>query len=91
MKTPQDKNEGIDRQFDAKGGRLAKLESPDKPSKQHGSLDAVIATSGLLVVVALAIVFSAHLSPNQRAGFAGGVLGGAAGLLVGYGVGRVRK
>ena len=70
---------------------MAKLESPDKPSKQHRSLDAVIVTSGLLVVVALAIVFSAQLCPNQRAGFAGGVLGGSAALLVGYGVGRARK
>ena len=91
MAAPQDDNEGIDPQSHAKGGKLAKLETSDKPSKQHGSLDAVTATSGLLVVVALAIVFSAQLSPNQRAGFAGGVLGGAAGLLVGYGVGRVRR
>ena len=57
---------------------------------RHQSLDAVVATSGLLVVVALAIVFGGRLNVTQRAALTGGFLGGAAGLLIGYGVGRIR-
>ena len=60
-----------------------------KPPGKHQSLDAVVATSGLLVVVALAIVFGGRLNATQRAALTGGVLGGAVGLLVGYGVGWV--
>ena len=60
-----------------------------KPSGKHQSLDAVVATSGLLVVVALAIVFGGRLNVTQRAALTAGVLGGAAVLLVGYGVGRI--
>lgn len=63
---------------------------PITQDQKGGSLDAVIATSGLLVVLALAIVFGGQLKPQQRAALTGGVLGGAAGLLVGYGVGRFR-
>ena len=50
----------------------------------------MVATSGLLVVVAIAIVFGGRLNVTQRAALSGGVLGGAAGLLVGYVVGRIR-
>jgi len=50
----------------------------------------VIATSGLLVVVAFAIVFGERLNVIQRAALSGGVLGGATELLVGYVVGRIR-
>ena len=41
-------------------------------------------------MVALAIVFGGRLNDSQRAALTGGVLGGAGGLLVGYGVGRIR-
>ena len=57
---------------------------------KHQCFDAVVATSGLLVVIALAIVFGGRLNVTQRAALSGGVLGGAGGLLVGYGVGRIR-
>jgi len=60
-----------------------------KPPGKYQSLDAVVATSGLLVVVALAIVFGGRLNATQQAALTGGVLGGAAVLLVGYGVGWV--
>ena len=72
-----------------KGVALRGYEPSGKTTK-HQSLDAVLATSGLLVVVALAIVFGGRLNVTQRAALTGGVLGGAAGLLVGYGVGRIR-
>ena len=73
-----------------KADDLTEDQKPDNPAKKHRSLDAVIATSGLLVGVAFAIVFGGRLNFTQRAALSGGVLGGAAGLLVGYVVGRIR-
>ena len=80
----QDEINRIERELDQQAGKLK------KPPGKHQSLDAVVATSGLLVVVALAIVFGGRLNVTQRAALTGGVLGGAAGLLVGYVVGRIR-
>ena len=79
----------IERELDQQRGTLKKPQPLGK-TKKHQSLDAVVATSGLLVVVAFAIVFGGRLNVTQRAALTGGVLGGAAGLLVGYGVGRIR-
>ncbi|MAF40339.1 MAG: hypothetical protein CL859_00545 [Cyanobium sp. ARS6] len=90
MAGPHDQTNRIERDLETKGGKLAKDQKPDNPAKKHRSLDAVIATSGLLVVVAFAIVFGGRLNVTQRAALSGGVLGGAAGLLVGYVVGRIR-
>ena len=84
MAGPDDEINRIVREVDKQAGKLK------KPPAKHQSLDAVVATSGLLVVVALAIVFGGRLNVTQRAALTGGVLGGAAGLLVGYGVGRIR-
>ena len=89
MGTPHDEINRIERELDQQAGKLKKPQPSDK-TKKHQSLDAVVATSGLLVVVALAIVFGGRLNVTQRAALTGGVLGGAAGLLVGYGVGRIR-
>lgn len=90
MAGPHDQINRIERDLETKGGKLAKVQQSDNPAKKHRSLDAVIATSGLLVVVAFAIVFGGRLNVTQRAALSGGVLGGAAGLLVGYVVGRIR-
>ena len=90
MAGPHDQTNRIERDLETKGGKLAKGQQSGKPAKKHRSLDAVIATSGLLVVVAFAIVFGGRLNVTQRAALSGGVLGGAAGLLVGYVVGRIR-
>ena len=89
MAAPHDEINRIERELDQQGGTLKKPQ-PSGKTKKHQSLDAVVATSGLLVVVALAIVFGGRLNVTQRAALTGGVLGGAAGLLVGYGVGRIR-
>ena len=90
MAGPHDEINRIERELDQEAGKLKKPQSSGKPTKKHQSLDAVVATSGLLVVVAIAIVFGGRLNVTQRAALSGGVLGGAAGLLVGYGVGRIR-
>ena len=54
------------------------------------SLDAVLVTAVLLFVVAAALVFAGQLKPNQRMQLTAGSIGGAIGLLTGYGVGRLR-
>ena len=89
MGTSHDEINRIERELDQQAGKLKKPQPSGKTTK-HQSFDAVVATSGLLVVVALAIVFGGRLNVTQRAALTGGVLGGAAGLLVGYGVGRIR-
>ena len=54
------------------------------------SLDAVLVTALLLFVVAAALVFAGRLSPTQRMQLTAGSIGGAVGLLLGYGAGRLR-
>ncbi len=54
------------------------------------SLDAVLITAVLLFVVAAALVFAGQLKPDQRMQLTAGSIGGAIGLLTGYGVGRLR-
>ena len=54
------------------------------------SLDAVLVTALMLFVVAAALVFAGRLSPTQRMQLTAGSVGGAVGLLLGYGVGRLR-
>ena len=54
------------------------------------SLDAVLVTALLLFVVAAALVFAGRLRPTQRMQLTAGSVGGAVGLLLGYGVGKLR-
>ncbi len=81
--------EMIRRDLDPDQDELKTHQQSNKPVKKGGSLEAVFAASGSLLVGGLAIVFSSQRSTNKRAALTGGVLGGAAGLLVGYGVGRL--
>ena len=62
---------------------------PAKPDKGK-SFDAVLVTAVLLFVVAAALVFAGRLSTPQRQQLTAGSVGGAIGLLIGYGVGRLR-
>ena len=66
MAAPHDEINRIERELDQQAGKLKKAQPSGKTSK-HQSLDAVVATSGLLVVVALAIVFGGRLNVTQRA------------------------
>ena len=80
----------IERELDANeppGGK-----PPVKRGGESGnrSLDAVLVTALLLFVVAAALVFAGRLSPTQRMQLTAGSVGGAVGLLLGYGVGRLR-
>ena len=54
------------------------------------SLDAVLVTALLLVAVAASLVFADQLSKTQRMQLTAGSVGGAVGLLLGYGVGKLR-
>ena len=54
------------------------------------SLDAVLVTALLLFVVSAVPVFADRLSSTQCMQLTAGPIGGAVGLLLGYGVGRLR-
>ena len=58
--------------------------------ENNKSLDAVLLTALLLFAVSAVLVFAGRLSTNQRMQLSVGSIGGALGLLVGYGVGKVR-
>ena len=60
-----------------------------KPEKSK-SLDAVLVAAVLLFAISAALVIAGQLRPNQRMQLTAGSIGGAVGLLVGYGVGKVR-
>ena len=62
---------------------------PAKPDKDK-SFDAELVTAVLLFVVASALVFAGRLSAPQRQQLTAGSVGGAIGLLIGYGIGRLR-
>ena len=57
---------------------------------RNRSLDAVLVTALLLVAVAASLVFADQLSKTQRMQLTAGSVGGAVGLLLGYGVGKLR-
>ena len=75
--------------MDQQAGKL-KNPQPSEKTTKHQSLDAMVAASGLFVVVALDTGFGGSLNVTYRAALTRGDLGGAAGLLVGYSVGRIR-
>ena len=89
----------IERELDANeppGGKPpAKRGGGQGGEEQRGksdnrSLDAVLVTALLLFVVAAALVFAGQLNKPQRMQLTAGSVGGAVGLLLGYGVGRLR-
>ena len=89
----------IERELDAneppEGKPPAKRGGGQRGEEQRGksgnrSLDAVLVTALLLFVVAAALVFAGLLSSTQRMQLTAGSVGGAVGLLLGYGVGRLR-
>ena len=69
-------------------GRGGRGGQAGKPSNK--SLDAVLVTVLVLFVVSAALVFAGRLTENQRMQLTAGSVGAAVGLLIGYGVGRLR-
>ena len=85
----------IERELDANnppGGKppVKRGDGQTGPPNTDRSFDAVLVAAVLLFVVAAALVFAGRLSPNQRMQLTAGSVGGAVGLLLGYGVGRLR-
>jgi len=84
----------IERELDAtnppRGKPPVKRGGGQSGKSGNRSLDAVLVTALLLFVVAAALAFAGRLSPTQRMQLTSGSVGGAVGLLLGYGVGRLR-
>ena len=90
----------IERELDAKG------QPPVKPPKsrsgkggngdnggehpKHHHLDAVLVGAVLLAGIGLTFWVGEKLSPRQKIQLSAGTIGGAAGLLIGYGIGRIK-
>ena len=64
--------------------------SPDEPSSNN-HLDAVVVGSALLAAIAFITLLGESLRPKQKTQLTAASMGGAAGLLVGYGVGRIKR
>ena len=64
--------------------------SPDEPSRNN-HLDAVVVGAALLAAIAFITLVGESLSPKQKTQLTAASMGGAAGLLVGYGVGRIKR
>ena len=61
-----------------------------KESESSKSLDAVLVGALLLIGISTALFAADRMSRAQRMQWTAGSIGGAVGLLVGYGVGRLR-
>ena len=90
----------IERELDAKGqpsvqppksrsGNDRNGDHGGEPPKHH-HLDAVLVGAVLLAGIGLTFWVGEKLSPRQKTQLSAGTIGGAAGLLIGYGVGRIK-
>ncbi|KZR87926.1 hypothetical protein MITS9509_01749 [Synechococcus sp. MIT S9509] len=89
--------ERIERELDAnppsgkppvkRGGKNG---SPDEPSKNN-HLDAGVVGAVLLAAIAFITMVGETLSPKQKTQLNAASMGGAVGLLVGCGVGRIKR
>ena len=90
----------IERELDAKGqpsvqppksrsGNDRNGDHGGEPPKHH-HLDAVLFGAVLLAGIGLTFWVGEKLSPRQKTQLSAGTIGGAAGLLIGYGVGRIK-
>lgn len=89
----------IERELDTNNRRGGKPPVKRRGGKEGGgqggkssnkSLDAVLVTALLLFVLSAALAFAGQLNPTERMQLTAGSVGGAVGLLIGYGVGRLR-
>jgi hypothetical protein len=90
----------IERELDAKGqipvkppksgiGKGGNADQGGEPPKHH-HLDAVLVGALLLAGIGLTFWFGEKLSSTQKTQLSAGTIGGAAGLLIGYGIGRIK-
>ena len=87
----------IERELDAKGeppvqppksGSGNGDEAGERPNHHH--LDAVLVGALLLAGIGLTFWVGEKLSTRQKTQLSAGTIGGAAGLLIGYGIGRIK-
>ena len=71
-----------------KGGSGNGDEAGKHPNHQH--LDAVHVGALLLAGIGLTFWVGEKLSPKQKTQLSAGTIGGSVGLLIGYGVGRIK-
>ena len=95
-KPPAEKElDRIERELDSKppanppkDGKLT-AGGAEKPSK-HSSLDAVLVGAVLLAAIGLITVLGESLNEKQKTQLSSCAIGGAVGLLIGYGIGRIK-
>ena len=90
----------IERELDAKGQlpiQPPKSQSGNGLNSDHGGappkhhhLNAVVVGAVLLAGIGLTFWVGEKLSPRQKTQLSAGTIGGAAGLLIGYGIGRIK-
>ena len=85
----------IKRELDAKASPAPKpvkrkKDAPVKERESSKSLDFILASAVLLIGVSTAFFAADRMSRDQRIQWTAGSIGGAVGLWVGYGVGRLR-
>ena len=90
----------IERELDAKGqppvpspksrsGEGGNGDNGGEPPKHH-HFDAVLVGAFLLAGIGLTFWFGEKLSVTQKTQLSAGTIGGSVGLLIGYGVGRIK-
>ena len=89
---PSNASKEIDR-IEREIGKDAKLgkASDIKPSRSQPHLDAVLVGAFLLAGIGGTFWIAEQLSPTQKTQLSAGAIGGAIGLLAGYGVGRTKS
>lgn len=63
---------------------------PAKGHKPHNSLDLILALAASLAIIAMGVNTVRQMPEQQVKTLRDGLIGGAAGLLIGYGIGRFR-
>ena len=91
---PEKEINRIERELDAinphAGKPPIKQGGPTCKPESSKSLDAVLVEAALLFAISAGLVIAGQLRQDQRMQLIAGSIGGAVGLLVGYGVGKVR-
>lgn len=87
MEKPRKDIDQLQQEIDQEREGVKKASRGDRIAK-HSRFDAVITGAGLLVVVGLALSFAKTLDDQTVSKLTAGSIGGAAGLLIGFAVGR---
>ena len=91
---PEKEINRIERELDAinppAGKPPIRRDGPTGKPENSKSMDAVLVAAVLLFAISAALVIAGQLRPNERMQLTAGSIGGAVGLLVGHGVGKVR-